>query len=569
MEEDSSSSSRLQQHQNHEATAVYHPCFFLQALAHILRCLGFHQLIKSQEKKNKEDDHHINTTPPEAFSSSSSSTSQSTADPPTTSTPPHDLAANPSTIMNKQDVMKLQQSCVLKVNIDCHCDGCKNKVKKLLQKIDGVYKTAIDAEQGKVTVTGNVDPAILIRKLEKSGKHAELWGPQKGSINNQFKNLSFDNGNKAANKSQKAGNNQPKSGGQQQQLLQQQMMQQILKGSNKDMKMPHKEQKSVKFNLPEDDFDDEDGEFDDDFDDEDEEFDDEEVGHGHHQLPKPNKNNGHGLHGPDMNVKKGGGGKKGGAMGIPIVMMGEKDNNGGKKQDKGAREKISGGFFGFGKKKWGESKNSEKSSGGGLLGFGKKSKDKEDFTHKNGNKNGKNGSGSGAGGNHNGNGSKKGGPKNDGAPQMRKVKNESDTDFGGMGNSNGRSHGNISGGGGGKNMGPMGQMGYMGQMPMANHPMGPMANHPMGPVGGVPAVQGMNGGVGGYYQGMGPAGYPYDNQQHHMMNQHPQMNGNGMYQPMMYERPHPAAVNYGGPTHASDNYPHYFSDESTDSCSIM
>lgn len=28
------------------------------------------------------------------------------------------------------------QKCVLKVNI--HCDGCKNKVKKILQKIDGM-----------------------------------------------------------------------------------------------------------------------------------------------------------------------------------------------------------------------------------------------------------------------------------------------------------------------------------------------------------------------------------------------------------------------------------------------
>ncbi|KAK1294681.1 hypothetical protein QJS10_CPA16g01370 [Acorus calamus] len=70
------------------------------------------------------------------------------------------------------------QTCVLKVNI--HCDGCKQKVKKILHKIDGVYKTTIDAEQGKVTVSGNVDPAILIKKLVKSGKHAELWGSPKG-----------------------------------------------------------------------------------------------------------------------------------------------------------------------------------------------------------------------------------------------------------------------------------------------------------------------------------------------------------------------------------------------------
>ncbi|KAF3619751.1 putative MLO-like protein 3-like [Capsicum annuum] len=58
------------------------------------------------------------------------------------------------------------QTCVLKVNI--HCDGCKQEVKKKLQKIEGVYIVKIDADQSKVTVTGNVDPATLIKKLVKS-----------------------------------------------------------------------------------------------------------------------------------------------------------------------------------------------------------------------------------------------------------------------------------------------------------------------------------------------------------------------------------------------------------------
>jgi hypothetical protein len=36
--------------------------------------------------------------------------------------------------MSKEEFMKIQ-TCVLKVNI--HCDGCKQKVKKILQKIEG------------------------------------------------------------------------------------------------------------------------------------------------------------------------------------------------------------------------------------------------------------------------------------------------------------------------------------------------------------------------------------------------------------------------------------------------
>lgn len=65
------------------------------------------------------------------------------------------------------------QTWVLKVSI--HCVGCKRKVKKILQNIDGVYTIAIDSQQQKVTVTGNIDAETLIKKLVKTGKHAEKW----------------------------------------------------------------------------------------------------------------------------------------------------------------------------------------------------------------------------------------------------------------------------------------------------------------------------------------------------------------------------------------------------------
>ncbi|KGN57433.1 heavy metal-associated isoprenylated plant protein 28-like [Cucumis sativus] len=62
---------------------------------------------------------------------------------------------------------------VLKVHVDCQ--GCLQRVRKLLNRIEGVYKIDINCEQQKVTVTGNVDSTILIKKLKKLGKHAELW----------------------------------------------------------------------------------------------------------------------------------------------------------------------------------------------------------------------------------------------------------------------------------------------------------------------------------------------------------------------------------------------------------
>ncbi|KAB1214001.1 Heavy metal-associated isoprenylated plant protein 26 [Morella rubra] len=65
------------------------------------------------------------------------------------------------------------QTWVLKVSL--HCEGCKRKVKKVLQSIDGVFTTTFDSQQHKVTVTGNVTVETLIKKLVKTGKHAEIW----------------------------------------------------------------------------------------------------------------------------------------------------------------------------------------------------------------------------------------------------------------------------------------------------------------------------------------------------------------------------------------------------------
>ncbi|KAJ9562091.1 hypothetical protein OSB04_007251 [Centaurea solstitialis] len=83
-------------------------------------------------------------------------------------------AASP-TKMSRNDHLQILQIkiCVLKVNIHCH--GCKNKVKKILRKIEGVYSVDVDAEQQKVKVFGNVDSTTLIKKLVKSGKYAQVW----------------------------------------------------------------------------------------------------------------------------------------------------------------------------------------------------------------------------------------------------------------------------------------------------------------------------------------------------------------------------------------------------------
>lgn len=433
--------------------------------------------------------------------------------------------------MSKQDILKIQ-TCVLRVNI--HCDGCKQKVKKLLQKIDGVYNIAIDAEQGKVTVSGNVDPATLLKKLEKSGKHAVLWGGQKASNNNQnhyynqFKNMQLENGNGGKdNKSQK-GNQQ---------------IQQQIKGS-KDLKVPPKEQKAVKFKLPDEEYDDLSGDEFDDFGDDDgfyEDFaeDDDGLGKPHHPPTKmmPFMGGGHGppgVSGTAMNNKKGGGGgdaKKGGFLSMPMQLKGLVGNNG-------------------------KSGNGGKKGGGGGGGGGGNNK----------------GSGGGAGKNGGGffvvdveNGNSGGGGNNKGAHNGK---------MGGGGNNNGDG---VQRRGGGKNDGVHGVNNLAHDINVARHDGGPknvghMNNYPMGHMG-VPAVQGLPASSamnGRYYPGSGPGIAPNQYNQQYMammmMNQQ-RANGNESYHPMMYARPHPA-VNY--PTRPlNDPYTDFFSDENANGCSIM
>ncbi|KAK6128760.1 hypothetical protein DH2020_037515 [Rehmannia glutinosa] len=53
----------------------------------------------------------------------------------------------------------------VKIKVHIHCQGCMHKVKKLLRKIEGVYEVKIEAEEHKVTVTGNIDCTTLIMKL--------------------------------------------------------------------------------------------------------------------------------------------------------------------------------------------------------------------------------------------------------------------------------------------------------------------------------------------------------------------------------------------------------------------
>ncbi|XP_073365054.1 uncharacterized protein [Aegilops tauschii subsp. strangulata] len=60
----------------------------------------------------------------------------------------------------------------LKVNVSC-CDGCRRKVMKAMN-LKGVLRTEIHPSLDRVTVVGNVDTKVLVKKLAKVGKIAEV-----------------------------------------------------------------------------------------------------------------------------------------------------------------------------------------------------------------------------------------------------------------------------------------------------------------------------------------------------------------------------------------------------------
>ncbi|CAN6216659.1 unnamed protein product [Urochloa humidicola] len=76
----------------------------------------------------------------------------------------------------------------MQVNIDC--DGCEGKVRRALEKLEGVHSVSIDRMHGKVTVTGPViSQKKVLRAARRTGRLAVLWPP--GYNNNPAYNHAY------------------------------------------------------------------------------------------------------------------------------------------------------------------------------------------------------------------------------------------------------------------------------------------------------------------------------------------------------------------------------------------
>ena len=66
------------------------------------------------------------------------------------------------------------QTVEIKVRMDC--EGCERKVRRAVDGLKGVSSVEVEPKQNKLTVTGYVDPAKVLRVVRwKTGKKAELW----------------------------------------------------------------------------------------------------------------------------------------------------------------------------------------------------------------------------------------------------------------------------------------------------------------------------------------------------------------------------------------------------------
>ncbi|KAJ9554130.1 hypothetical protein OSB04_018175 [Centaurea solstitialis] len=68
---------------------------------------------------------------------------------------------------------KTKETVEIKVKMDC--DGCERRVKNAVSSLSGVTSLDLNRKQSRVTVTGYVEPNKVLKKVQSTGKKAEMW----------------------------------------------------------------------------------------------------------------------------------------------------------------------------------------------------------------------------------------------------------------------------------------------------------------------------------------------------------------------------------------------------------
>ncbi|KQJ90006.1 heavy metal-associated isoprenylated plant protein 23 [Brachypodium distachyon] len=84
-----------------------------------------------------------------------------------------DLLSNSSRRRRYKQKRRQFQTVELKVRMDC--EGCELKVRNALSSMKGVQSVEINRKQYKVTVQGFVEPHKVVKRVQATGKKAEIW----------------------------------------------------------------------------------------------------------------------------------------------------------------------------------------------------------------------------------------------------------------------------------------------------------------------------------------------------------------------------------------------------------
>ncbi|KZV18498.1 heavy-metal-associated domain-containing family protein [Dorcoceras hygrometricum] len=55
------------------------------------------------------------------------------------------------------------------------CEGCERRVKNAVSSMKGAKSVEVSRKESRVTVSGNVEPSKVLKRVRKTGKAAEMW----------------------------------------------------------------------------------------------------------------------------------------------------------------------------------------------------------------------------------------------------------------------------------------------------------------------------------------------------------------------------------------------------------
>ncbi|XP_074558101.1 heavy metal-associated isoprenylated plant protein 28-like [Curcuma longa] len=81
---------------------------------------------------------------------------------------------------------------IVEMCVHMDCAGCESKIRKALQKLEGVDGVEIDMASQKVTVTGHVEQKKVLKAVRRTGRRVVLWPFQYGGGGAEY-NFSHQN----------------------------------------------------------------------------------------------------------------------------------------------------------------------------------------------------------------------------------------------------------------------------------------------------------------------------------------------------------------------------------------